>query len=141
MIDRTSRDKLALALRRYTSGKITNYELDDLELNYQDTAVNQIHLDSWYLHDDMTEHKAVGQYCVSKENRTIIARCILFLQSDREFLWIKTSPKTVLLNILSFGTYFKINRKKGDFNVYPFYKVKDFKKESLNPKFLHGGSL
>ena len=78
MIDRISRDKLALALRRYTSGKITNDELNDLELNYQDSAVHEIHFDSWYLYDDTTEHKAVGQYYVSKENRTIIARWILF---------------------------------------------------------------
>ncbi|MEA2017662.1 MAG: hypothetical protein U9N59_04370 [Campylobacterota bacterium] len=141
MIDRISRDKLALALRRYVSAKITNDELDDLGLSYQDVAVYELHRDSWYLYDDMTEHKAIGQYRVSKENRTIIARWILFLQSDREFLWIKTSPKTVLLNILSFGAYFRNDRKKGDFNVYPFYKVKDFKKESLNPRFLHGESL
>ena len=138
MIDRISRDKLALALRRYVSGKITNDELDDLEISYQDITVKELHLDSWYLYDDRTEHKATGKYRVNNEDKKKIAKFILFLQSNQEFLWMETSPKTVLLNIATFGYYFKNNRKKGDFDAYPFHNHKDFEKELLHPRFLQG---
>ncbi len=36
MIDRTSRDKLAETLRQYASGRVTNYTLDDLQIDNKD---------------------------------------------------------------------------------------------------------
>ncbi|MGZ4963255.1 MAG: hypothetical protein ACXWJB_13830 [Limisphaerales bacterium] len=53
MIHRASRDKLATALRQYVSGRITNDDLDDIDVDWRDRAAVAVKERSWSLYDDI----------------------------------------------------------------------------------------
>ena len=113
---------------------------------------------SWCLYSDLEEHKLKGRHELSKEHLKDIARCILFLLSDLEYEWpyidIKNplfglSFKELILSILTLGQYFR-NKKKdiekeyeqikllGDFDVWPFFSLKDYEAQLLLQPFLNG---
>lgn len=98
------------------------------------------------MYDDTKKHKLTGSDRLSDESLKIIARCILFLHSDREFEWpyfdtnnplFKFSFKEVAVSILTLGQYYR-NRKKeeelsynefkklGNFDIWPFIKQVDY---------------
>ena len=142
MIDRVSRDKLAETLRQYVSGRITNYTLDDLQTNNKDQGVKAISHAAWFLYDDLHEHKAVGNYKLDKENKHDISKCIVFLQSNEEYLWSNPSIRQNLITIFTFGLYKKISLtdKDGDVKAWPFFKNKELKNAQKNPKLLAGNA-
>ena len=52
MIDRPSRNKLATAIRQYVSGRITNDNLDDIEIDWRDSGALAVKERAWSLYDD-----------------------------------------------------------------------------------------
>lgn len=142
MIDKVSRDKLAEALRQYVSGRITNYTLDDIKVDKRDHGAAEIKLAAWYLYDDLHEHKALDSFYIDKENRKEIARWIVFLQSNEEYIWPKMKIVDMLLSILTFGLYGKVIQKRwkklGDTSVWPFDSDKKLKKALEKPRLLAG---
>ena len=140
MIDRDSRDKLAEALRQYASGRITNYALDDLQVNNQDQGVEAIRRAAWFLYDDLHQHKAVDNYKLDKENKHKISQCIVFLQSDEEYLWTIPSIRQILITIFTFGLYKQdsLIDKDGDEDAWPFFKNEDLKNAQGKPKLFAG---
>lgn len=140
MIDRTSRDKLAETLRQYVSGRVTNDTLDDLKINNKDHGVEAIKEASWFLYDDLYEHKAVGKNRIEKENRNEVSKWIIFLQSDEEYLWPRPSIFDKTLLILTFGLYNHQNKYDGDKEAWPFYKTDTLKNALQNPKLFAGNA-
>lgn len=135
MIDRTSRDRLASALRHYVSGRITNDDLDDLVVDWRDRGAAVIKDRSWCLYDDTNyddtkQHRASGRHYLPKPARDEIGRWILFVESDLEytgpefnFIQIVNWP----MNLLTFGWWERQKQKRfdefttaGDLTVWPF---------------------
>jgi hypothetical protein len=142
MIDRPSRDKLAEALRQYVSGRITNDTLDDIKVDERDNGAVAVKEAAWYLYDDLHEHKAVDGFYIDKKDRKEIARWIVFLQSDEEYIWPKMSILDFILSMLTFGLYRKIQlnrwKKIGDLSVWPFGSENELRKATAKPKLFAG---
>ena len=138
MVDRISRDKLAETLRQYVSGRITNDTLDDLNINNEDFGVKAIKHASWFLYDDLYEHKAIGRNKIEKENRYNISKWILFLQSDEEYLWPRPSIFDNIISMLTFGLYNNHSKSDGHKEAWPFYKTDELNNALKKPKFFSG---
>src|SRR5687768_13069691 len=88
MIDRDARNKLAASLRHLVSGQITNDQFEDAAIVESDDAIIvAIQWQAWLLYSDLREYKLTGSDAVSKSDRRIVSRFILFLHSDLEYEW------------------------------------------------------
>ena len=141
MIDRVSRDKLAETLRHYVSGRVSNDELDNLDIKSDDLGVKAIKDASWFLYDDLYEHKAVGRNRINKGSRHEISIWIVFLQSEKEYVWLKPSVVQKLVSILTLGFYKKKCLHKGDKEGWPFFKNKDLESAKKKPKLFRGKNI
>jgi len=151
MIHRDSRDRLAESLRRYVSGRITNDDLDDVEVDWRDRGAVAVKEMAWQLYDDLRNHYVEDSLPRGSEDRRTVARWITFLQSDQEYIWPQYSfIETVNspLNFLTFGWWKKRKERRweefceaGDFGVWPFTKREDLERELARPKFMSGGKL
>lgn len=148
MVDRDSRNRLAQALRHYVSGRMTNDELDDVIVNWEDRGAVAVKEMSWQLYDDMSTHKATGRHHLDKSARREISRWIVFLYSDREYVWPEYSFIQIFnwpLNLLTIGWWERMKRRKwqkfaesGDSSVWPFFCKQEFKQAIRHPKLLSG---
>lgn len=146
MIHRPSRQQLALALRRYVARRITNDDLADISVDWRDRGAVAIQEMAWRLYDDTHRHYATGRHAFTREGRRCIARWILFLQSDLEYLWPEYSfiqTESRLLNFLSFGRWNRTAHRRwrefievGDFDVWPFLHKDQLRDAMSNPRFL-----
>lgn len=78
-------------------------------------------------------------------DREEIVRCILFLQSDREFEWDESGMTFVqmlgvILYLVSFGKRGQAipKKKRGDRRVYPFFRQADIDVAIAMPRLLAG---
>lgn len=130
MIHRPSRDSLALALRRYVSRRITNDQFDSVAVDWRDRGAVAVQGMAWRLYDDMYTHKAVGPHALSCAASRSIARWIVFLHTDQEYLWpeynlVRGSPG--IGSLLTFGWWGHREAKRwrefteaGEFDSWPF---------------------
>jgi len=88
MISRDSRNNLALALRQYASRIATNDDLDSVTVDRRDRGAVAIKDAAWFLYDDLYTHKATGRNTLDSEQKNGIARCVLFLHSDEEYVLV-----------------------------------------------------
>jgi hypothetical protein len=149
VICRDSRDRLALALRRYAAGRITNDDLDAIDVDSGDRGAAAIKHRAWFLYDDLMEHRATAKYLIPREGRRELARWVVFLHSEHEYLWPEFSFIDVLnipLNLLTLGWWARYRsrryaefREAGDFPVWPFLRTSEFEAAIRTPKFLSGG--
>ena len=138
MIDGISRDKLAETLRQYTSGRITNDTLDHLKINNEDYGVQAIKEASWFLYDDLYEHKAIGKNRIEKENRHEVSKWIIFLQTDEEYLWPRPTILQKISSILTLGFYKSYALSNEEKEIWPFL-TKDSLEDALKkPKLFSG---
>lgn len=86
MIDREGRDRLALALRRYAIGRIDSDTMDGQWPDWRDRGARAVHQMQWNLYSD-GDGRAVGRAALGWSTRREIARWILFLRTDQEYLW------------------------------------------------------
>lgn len=175
MLDIERRKKLAFHLRHLSVGLISN---DEFENSIMDDVTNgwlpeqyyrakSAKIDDpiiipmlelcWGLYDDTRNHKLVKGDKLSDESLKIIARCILFLNSDREYKWpyfdtkspfYNFSIKEHLLDLLTLGILYNEKRaeherlyqdyqKIGDFDFWPFMKQADYEDQLKTPPFLN----
>ncbi len=136
MIDRTARDRLAVAMRAFATGRIDSDTLDEaLMFRSPDPAVRAASNFAWTLYDDTWNYLARGEDALSRSSKADIARCILFLKSDAAYQWPDRSALThsllawfaPILNIATWGAYGRwIGRRAkhffdcGDVSVWPF---------------------
>ncbi len=147
MIDRHNRNRLAELLRHLASGQITNDEFEDALPQSSDPAIFEIYFNgAWYLYNDLYEYKLTGKYRLTKEYKRIVARWILFLKSNYEYLWPVKYDKGLLeipllfISILTFGfsdrMRYKNRVKAGDIDYWPFISKDDFEKANIKKEFL-----
>lgn len=112
----------------------------------------------WGLYDDTRNHKLVGGDELTENAFRIIARCILFLHSDKEYKWpyfdtnnplLRFSLKDLILSALTLGHHYPNKReghlisycewqKLGDYEVWPFFRTSDYRDQLTKQPFLNG---
>lgn len=148
MIDRPSRDRLAEALRHYVSGRITNDELDAVEVDWRDRGVVAVHEMAWHLYDDLKVHYVEDRLPRHSEARRGVASWIVFLHSDTEYFWPEYSFIQVVnwpMNLLTLGWWERRKQRRwqrfqeaGDFAVWPFFCRSDLESARARPRLLAG---
>lgn len=125
MIDRKSRDKLAESIRFFAAGQITNDEFENSIPESDDEAIARIfHEGVWFLYDDLKEYKLIGKDQLSKADKSIIARWVLFLKTDFEYQWPSLGFKKWFINKITFGlvgqSELELCKEAGNLEVWPF---------------------
>src|SRR5262245_56478952 len=148
MIDRASRNRLATALRRYVSGRITNDDLDCIAVDWRDRGAVAVSQRAWALYDDNYQHRATGKHYLGKSARDEVSRWIIYLHSDVEYTWPEFSFIQIVnpfMNILTFGwsearkeRRFQEFQAAGDYSVWPFATEADHRIALDRPKFFAG---
>jgi hypothetical protein len=178
MIDKERRRKLAFHLRQLSVGLTTNDDFENAitedvsdgwlpEQYYRSKKAKEEQEDQiirpmlelcWGLYDDTKQHKLIGSHELPAESLKIIARCILFLLSDKEYEWpyfhfnnplFKFSLIDLILSILTLGHHYRDKKenqiisyyewqKLGDYNVWPFYRNSDYQDQLKKQPFLQG---
>lgn len=178
MVDKERRRKLAFHLRQLSVGLTTNDDfeeavMDDVsdgwlpEQYYRSKIAKSDNDDPiikpmlelcWGLYDDTKNHKLTGRHQLTGEALKIIARCILFLHSDREYEWpyfdtnnplLKFSLKDLILSILTLGHHYRNKReehlisyyewqKLGEYDLWPFLRQADYEAQLKRQPFLNG---
>ena len=146
MIHRPSRDRLALALRRYAAKRITNDQLAEIDVDWRDRGAVAVKEMAWRLYDDMHTHKAVGRHALNSTGRRMVARWVMFLHSDLEYVWPEYNFMRAAPGILSAFTLGWWGRREGrrwrefldagDFEVWPFIDKESESGARNRPKFL-----
>lgn len=181
MIDEERRKRLALHLRHLSVGLISN---DDFEEAVMDNVTDgwlpeQYHRSKlakseaedpiikpmlelcWGLYDDTRNHKLVKSDELTKDASKIIARCILFLHSGREYEWpffntnnplFRFSVEDLILSVITLGHHYRNIReehiisyyewqKLGDYDVWPFFRKSDYQEQLTKQPFLSGPKM
>lgn len=141
MIDRESRNKLAELIRSLAAGVISNDEFEDALPQSKDDAVLEIfHHGAWCLYSDMKEYKLKGKEVLSDQERSVVARWILFLKSDIEYQWPSASFRDRLLNSISLGVFGQSTLEKwqehGELACWPFTDSVQYNKAKLGNGYL-----
>jgi len=150
--DLKARRELAALIRHLVSGVITNDEFEDRLprplRDSEDAAVVALYEHAWCLYNDTFEHHLIGQWKVSKENRRVIARWILFLHSDLHYEWpaVRITGSVGLWNALRhlFTLGYSTRQAQarfeaaGDYDVWPFFRRADFENAASSPTLLRG---
>lgn len=147
MVDREARKILAEQLRHFVSGRITNDEFESavLAVRTNDRGYWAVVEQTWLLYSDLSQHK-LTPHSLSPDLRRMISRSILFLHSDVEYEWPRhgcTGFIRLLAVVASLGHIPKYYDKKwkaeGDYDVYPFFRQRDFERAKNTPRLLTGG--
>ena len=86
MIDRKARDELSVLVKAFVTGRITNYEYESDVPSSQDRIIKVVDDYVWSYYHDLKEHNMPkGSFTLTSKRE--FARIILFLNSDREYLW------------------------------------------------------
>jgi len=146
MIHRQSRNNLSQALRQYASGRITNDDLEAIEVDWRDRGAVAVQEVAWFLYDDTHQHTATGKYSLDATQRREIAKYVVFLHTNHEFIWPEYSfinPVGFLLNIFTFGWWRKKQRYRwqqyseaGDIDAWPFISTTALNNAKESPKLL-----
>ena len=133
MIDRKGRDRLALALRRYLIGRITNDDLEEVDVDWRDRGAMAVKQRSWHLYSDHHSYYRTGKDVLPWEVRREVARWIVFLSSSQEYLWPESR--------MDVGGWFWQKRRleqfkqAGDFEVWPFIDQTAFNAARKAPRY------
>jgi len=112
----------------------------------------------WGLYDDTRNHKLEKSNAVTKDALKIIARCILFLHSDKEYEWpyfntnnplLRFSLQDLILSVITLGHDYRNKReehlisyyewqKLSAYDVWPFFRKGDYQEQLTKPPFLSG---
>ncbi|PDT87154.1 hypothetical protein CO669_26775 [Bradyrhizobium sp. Y36] len=139
---------MALALRRYVAGRISNDDLAGIKVDWRDRGAVAVRQMAWSLYDDTRHHYATGRHAINCSGKRIVARWIVFLHSDREYLWPDYSFIQIInwpLNLLTLGWWERRKnirrrefRRAGDFAAWPFIAMTDLDAEAQEPRYLSG---
>lgn len=152
VVDRVSRDRAALLLRRFAAGQITNDDFDNAIPITADPAIGAIWNTAWLFYSDSTTHALTGRDRLHPDMKRAWVRWILFLDSDIPYEWPQISypgndPYALGEARLDswFRSIFVREDKKnchrefeqaGHYPVWPFISQKDYRKALRNPRRL-----
>jgi hypothetical protein len=146
MIDRTARNQAAETIRLFVTGQITNKEfIHRYPDSKEDPAIWALDDTVWCLYDDIRTHKLSGEYALTKEFKSEVARWLVFLYSDAEYHWPKIGKPGFRQTQSWFCRAFPFARKRfkrfraaGDYSVWPFLRPEDFENARRRPVLLGG---
>jgi hypothetical protein len=178
MIEKERRKKLAFHLRQLSVGVTTNddskeavtedvsdgwlpeqyYRSKRLDSDLEDPIIRPMLELCWGLYDDTRQYKLTKSDKLSEQGLKIIARCILFLHSDKEYEWpyfntnnqiLGFSLKDLVLSVLTLGHHNRNKReehmmscydwqKLGEYDVWPFFRKYDYENQLKRQPFLSG---
>jgi hypothetical protein len=95
MIDRDSRDRVALALRQFASGRLAQNELYARTTRARDSTdpgVTTLAEAIYWQFLNLGPKRLVGRHALSREARRGIARWVLFLRSNEPYVWPQRGP-------------------------------------------------
>jgi len=143
MIDTVARKKAAEVARHFASGQITNFEFENNMPSTKDSAIWAIEDTIWCFYDDFKEHKINDNWEVPSEIKAMMARWLMFLYSNEEYLWPKISyPGIRPIEYGFFGKLFKKHKKQqaflnaGNYSVWPFINQESYENAKINPVLL-----
>ena len=144
MIDRVARNEFAELLRHFVAGQIENFDFENRVPSSNDPAINEIWwIAAWPMYDDFRTHKLEGKWRIPEEYRREIAKAILFLKSDHEYIWPKkTGFSNTLKSILNFFTKGRSVNEQYllDENAWPFARMEDLDLANKDQPYLNGNS-
>ena len=125
MIDRDGRNKLAELVRGLASGLITNDQFEDSIPSSNDKAISEVYCKgAWFLYDDLRGYKLKGKYALSAEDKSVVARWVLFLKTDLEYEWPSPLFRERFLHFASLGLFGKSTKElwneTGIIELWPF---------------------
>jgi len=141
MIDRKARDELAVLVKAFLAGRITNFEYEDRCPVSEDRIIKEVNDYVWLYYDDFKEHNMPkGSFSLSSKKE--FGRMILFLNSDLEYMWPDEPSLTSKLKKLFTAAAPVQSRKvkdfdfynSGDVNVWPFLHRKHMIAEANKPR-------
>lgn len=146
MIDLAARKRAAETIRHFVVGQITNKEF---MRRYPDSELDPViwALDDtvWCFYDDIRTHKLSGDDALSKEFKSEVARWLMFLYSDKEYIWPNIGTPGFRQTPSWFCRTFKFARRRferfraaGDYSVWPFGCREDFEDARRQPVLLSG---
>jgi len=152
---RPARIVLAEALRHLASGTITNIEFENwVSDGPEDRAVREIDSFAWMFYDDFTEHKLRGRHRLSKFQRQVFARCVIFLRTDLEYeypynaksLWVHPRAGRAWIQYLlrcltgrnRHSDVDKNPHELIDDRIWPFKRRSDYLEAIKHPVYLAG---
>lgn len=144
MVDREARDGYAELLRHFAAGRVINWDYDvasDAFTETADHAPGHIYNEVWPIYCDLRKHRMTGDFRLDKVGRRVLARFVVFLQSDLEYEWPVPSGRRFLLNLLTLGLWGWLKplpRCGGDESVWPFFRRSDLERASARPRLLAG---
>ena len=148
VIDRSARRRLAEGLRRLAAGRITNVDFENRYARTQrsqDRSIGEIFGAAWHLYSDLETYRLIGRHRLDRKTRRDVARCIVFLHSNRPYEWPITRLWVNLaclpVHILTLGLSARIQnrrwRNSGDFEVWPFHRSSDYRSAIRTPVYLN----
>jgi hypothetical protein len=155
MVDRNRRDQFAQHLRHFAAGLMTNDQFEDrLECEilpdgpvkrWPEPFLWSMFGMAWTLYSDTRMYRLRGDDALSREERRMVARWILFLYSTREYelpLFDPFSPLGCLLNLLTLGWADRWGGTKFgrevDLDLWPYARREDLDADCRNPRLLCG---
>ena len=138
MVDRKARSLFAESIRALVAGLITNDDFEDKRLpalNTSDPAISAIYQEGvWRLYSDLHEHRLRGKDALSRKDKAVVARWILFLRTDLPYEWPELRGMRffclAIANLVSLGLanrlYSSWFRKHGMAEIWPFIRPEDF---------------
>lgn len=141
MIDRRARNELAELLRRYAGGQIPNDEFEEAVPQSHDRAIAEIFSRGvWPIYDDTRKYRLVGKYALSKSDKSIVSRWVLFLKSDYEYQWPVVPLRKRLFWIASLGLFGQSARQAwqaaGEPDAWPFLNNSEFEQAKRRHGYL-----
>jgi hypothetical protein len=161
---RPPRIVMAEIIRQLASGTITNDQFEDRcpKSTEDDCAIGELYNICYSLFDEMHEHKMRGRYRLSKFQREVLARCVLFLHTDIEYewdkkakwLWVRPNQRSGYFDQIVFTSISKKARNLQkrllreedklakqeliDDRIWPFHSRRDYKEALKHPVYLAG---
>ena len=145
MIDRAARDKAAEVIRRFISGQITNFDFETQMPTSDDRVIFAIEESLWPFYDDFKSHKLSGLWKLPDKTKSEMARWVMFLHADEEYLWPKASFPGI--RPMHHGLVSKLFRgpereqkfmQAGIYSVWPFINNESFQQAKQKPVLLAG---
>ena len=137
----TDRKRFCVLFKAIVSGRITNHEFELSLFNTQDRLIHELEEILWCSYDDYKEHK-LDPSEMSPSNRKLVARSVLFLNSDLDFKWPAYPSKRLwIFSFMTLGLFkynyrdrLKAYRNYGEEAYWPFKSLAELKLEASRPR-------
>lgn len=151
MVDREARNQAAQAIRHYVCGVITNREFESrYPSSKMDPVIRAMDDSLWATYEDISTHKLERKNAASREMKARIARWLLFLYSNNEYLWPHISEPAFrdlppdssigiwIRRIFAYEERSAAFMKNGHYEVWPFLHREEYEQALKNPILLKG---